>query len=134
MVYTCELCKGNYECLKGLRIYQLSCKKRFIRSNYVIMTPLADGYENVSDAQIETADTLLADEFVIDQIPEVVPNLPDYPESTKTRFSYHDMPRETFGNLINDLYNEIVAWKKNLLELPTGNAAKSFYKRTFALA
>ena len=98
------------------------------------MTPLADGYENVSDAQTETADTLLVDEFVIDQIPEVVPNLPDYPESTKTRFSYHDMPGETFGNLINDLYNEIVTWKKNLLELRTGNAAKSFYKRTFALA
>ena len=50
------------------------------------------------------------------------------------RFSYHDMPGETFGNLINDLYNENVTWKKNLLKLPTGNAAKSFYKRTFAFA
>ena len=53
MVYTCELCEGHYESLKRLRIYQSSCKKRFIRNN-VITTPLADGYENVSDAQIET--------------------------------------------------------------------------------
>ena len=127
MVYTCELCEGNYESLEGLRIHQSSCKKRFIRNN-VIMTPLADGYENVSNAQIETADILLADEFVIDQIPEVVPNLPNYPESTKSRFSYHDIPGETFANLINDLYNEIVTWKKNLFKVPTGNAAKAFIK------
>ena len=114
MVYTCELCEGNYEFLEGLRIHQSSWKKRFIRSNNVITT-LADGYENVSDAQIETADILLADEFVIERIPEVVPNLRNYPESSNPRFSYHDIPGETFPNLINDLYNEIVTWKKNLL-------------------
>ena len=84
MVYTCELCKGNYECLKGLRIYQLSCKKRFIRSNYVIMTPLADGYENVSDAQIETADTLVADEFVINQIYLIILKAPKCVSHTMT--------------------------------------------------
>ena len=28
MVYTCELCEDNSEYLKGLRIHQLSCKKR----------------------------------------------------------------------------------------------------------
>ena len=71
---------------------------------------------------------MLADEFAIDRIPEVVPNLPNYHESTKPRFSYHDSPGETFANLINDLYNEIVTWKKNLFKLPTGNAAKAFIK------
>ena len=71
---------------------------------------------------------MLADEFVIDRIPEVVPNLPSYFESTKPRFSYHDIPGETFANLINDLCNEIVTWKKNLFKLPTGNAAKAFIK------
>ena len=95
----------------ALRIHQSSCKKRFIRNNNVITTPLADGYENVSDAQIETADILLADKFVIEQIPDVVPNLLNYLESAKPRFSYHDIPEETFANLINNLYNEIVTWK-----------------------
>ena len=126
MVYTCELCEGNQESLKGLRIHQSSCKKHFIRN--VITRPSADGYENVSNAQIKTASILLADEFVIDRIPEVVPNLPNYPESTKPRFSNHDIPGETFANLINDLYDEIVTWKKNLFKLPTGNAAKAFIK------
>ena len=111
IVYTCKLYEGNYESLKGLRIHQSSCKKRFIRNNNVITTPLADGYENVSDAQIETADILLADKFVIEQIPDVVPNLLNYLESAKPRFSYHDIPEETFANLINNLYNEIVTWK-----------------------
>ena len=128
MVYTCELCEDNYESLKGLRIHQSSCKKHFIRNNDIVTTPLADGYENVSNAQIETADILPADEFVIDQIPEVIPNLPNYPESTNPRFSYHDIPGETFANLINHLYNEIVTWKKNLFNLPTDNAAKAFIK------
>ena len=126
MVYTCELCEGNQESLKGLRIHQSSGKKHFIRN--VITRPSADGYENVSNAQIKTASILLADEFVIDRIPEVVPNLPSYLESTKPRFSYHDIPGETFANLINDLCNEIVTWKKNLFKPPTGNAAKAFIK------
>ena len=128
MVYTCELFEGNHESLRGLRIHQSSCKKRFIRNNNFITTSLTDGCENVSDAQIETADILLADEFFIEQIAEVVPNLPNYPESTNPRFSYHDIPGETFSNLINDLYNEIVTWKKNLFKLPTGSAAKAFIK------
>ena len=128
MVYTCELCEGNYESLRGLRIYQSSCKKRFIRNNNVKTISLTDGYENVSDAQIETADKLLAGEFFIEQIPEVIPNLPNYPESTNPRFSYYEIPGETFANLINDLYNEIVTWKKNLFKLPTSIAAKAFIK------
>ena len=78
MVYTCELCEGNYESPRGLRIHQSSCKKRFIRNNNVTKTLLTDGCESVSDAQIETADILLANELFIEQIPEVVPNLPNY--------------------------------------------------------
>ena len=89
------------------RIHQSSCKKRFIRNNNVITTPLADGCENVSDTLIEIADILLADEFVIEKIPKVVPNLPNYSGSTNPRFSYHDIPGETFAYLTNDLYNEI---------------------------
>ena len=128
MVYICELCEGKYESLRGPRIHQSSYKKRFTGNSNVITTSLTDGCENVSDGQIETSHTLLADEFFIEQIPEVVPNLPNYPESTNPRFSYHDIPGETFSNLINDLYNEIVTWKKNLFKLPTGSAAKAFIK------
>ena len=127
MVYTCGLCDGNYESLRRLHIHQSLFKKRFIRNN-VITTSLTDGCEYVSDAQIETADILLADEFFIEKIPEVVPNLPNYPESSNPCFSYHEIPGETFANLINDLYNEIVTWKKNLCKLPTGSAAEAFIK------
>ena len=88
----------QFESPKGLRIDQSSCKKFFIRN--VIRTPLADGYKNVSDAQIETADILPADEFVIKQIPEVAPNLPHYLESTNPRFSYHNIPGGTFADLM----------------------------------
>ena len=114
----CEFCQGNYESFKGLRIYQSSCKKHFIRNNNGVTTPLADGYENFSDVEIETTDIPLAVEFAIEQIPEVVPNLPNYSESTNTCFSYYDISGETFTNLINDLFNEIVTRKKNLFKLP----------------
>ena len=60
MVSSCELCEGNYESLKGLRIHQSSCNKCFIRNNNAITTPLADGYENVSESEIEAVDILLA--------------------------------------------------------------------------
>ena len=64
MVYTCELCEGNYESLRGLRTHQSSCKKCFIRNN-VLTALLIDGSENVSDEQIGTVDILLAHEFFI---------------------------------------------------------------------
>ena len=133
MVYSCELCEGNYEPLSGLHIHQSSCKKRFIRNNIVITTSLTDGCESISDAQIETADILLVDMFFIEQIPEVVPNLPNYPESNNPRFSYHYIPGETFANLIcneiiMNLYDKIVTSKKNLFKLPNGSAAKAFIK------
>ena len=128
MVYTCELCEGSYKSLRGLRSHQSQCKKPFIRNDNVITTSLTDSCENVSDPQIETPDILQTDEFFIEQIPEVVPNIPNYLESTNPRFSYPDIPGETFVNLINDLHDEIVTWKKNLFKLPTGSAAKVFIK------
>ena len=128
MVYTCELCEGSYKSLRGLRSHQSPCKKPFIRNDNVITTSLTDSCENVSDPQIETPDTLQTDEFFIEQIPEVVPNIPNYLESTNPRFSYPDIPGETFVNLINDLHDEIVTWKKNLFKLTTGSAAKVFIK------
>ena len=116
MVYTCELCEDNYESLIGLLI------------NNIITTSLTYGYENVSVTQIDNADVLITDEIFIEQIPKVVPNLPSYPDSSNPYFSYHDIPEERFPNLINDLFNEIVTWKKNLFKLLTGNAAKAFIK------
>ena len=71
MVYSCELCEGNYELLRGLHIHQSSCKKRFIRNNIVITTSLTDGCESISDAQIETADMLLADMFLSNKLPKL---------------------------------------------------------------
>ena len=58
MVYTCELCEGNYKSLRGLRSHQSPCKKPFIRNDNVITTSLTDSCENVSDPQIETPDIL----------------------------------------------------------------------------
>ena len=108
MIYTCKLCEGNYESLRGLRIHQSSCKKRFIRNNNVITTSLTHGCENVSEGQIETTDILLADEFFTEQIPEVVPNLPNYPERTNPR--YHDISGES-GRKIYLSYRPVVLLK-----------------------
>ena len=127
MVYTCELCDGNYESLRRLHIHQSLFKKRFIRNN-VITTSLTDGCEYVSDAQIETADILLADEFFIEKFPKLYQIYPTILKVATHCFSYHEIPGETFANLINDLYNEIVTWKKNLCKLPTGSAAEAFIK------
>lgn len=99
-----------------------------MRINNIITTSLTYGYENVSITQIDNADVLITDEIFIEQIPKVVPNLPSYPDSSNPYFSYHDIPEERFPNLINDLFNEIVTWKKNLFKLLTGNAAKAFIK------
>ena len=126
MVYTCELCDGNYESLRRLHIHQSLFKKRFIRNN-VITTSLTDGCEYVSDAQIETADILLADEFFIEKFPKLYQI---YPTILKvaTLVSHTMRSQEKLANLINDLYNEIVTWKKNLCKLPTGSAAEAFIK------
>ena len=35
----------------------------------------------------------------------------------------------TFENLLNDIYGNIVYWRKNLFLLPTGAACKNIYSR-----
>ena len=63
MAYTCKLCEGNYESLRGLRIHQSSCKKHFIRNNNVITKSLTDSCGNVRETQIETTDIMVPNEF-----------------------------------------------------------------------
>ena len=128
MVHICNLCNNNYESLRGLHIHQASCKKRFVKINNSLTIPLTETLDNNNDVQIETAEILAAGEINIEKVNSIKSNLFEHDQPIPPNFLYHDMTGETFVNLINDLYEEIVTWKKNMFKLPTGNAAKSFIK------
>ena len=57
----------------------------------------------------------------------ILPNLPSFdpvrPYLTK---NFSNLSGEEFSKLVDNVYNEITQWRKNLFKLPSGKAAKSF--------
>ena len=56
-----------------------------------------------------------------------IANLPSYTKvDAQPNTSYNTVPPDLFVTNINNIYEEMVKWRKNLFLLPTGNAGKSF--------
>ena len=61
----------------------------------------------------------------------MIPNLPkqeDIDLLSSDTWKWNGLPGNEFCKLINDTYNEIVTWRKNLFKLPSGNNAKHFIR------
>ena len=56
-------------------------------------------------------------------------NLPSYTKAAPfPNQDYNNIEKATFTRLINEIYEEIVKWKKNLFLIPTGQCGKDFIK------
>ena len=129
MVVTCDLCNGIYKNLKGLRIHRASCEKHYVPIKDHSFLSSTENNQTTGNDVIETVDILSANEILLEHNFEVRPNLPMYPErNDPPRFSYCDINGVDFSKQIDDIYNEIVKWRKNLSKLPSGNTAKVFIK------
>ena len=59
---------------------------------------------------------------------QIKPNLPDYdvlPSETKNK-TWGSISYACFCNTVNDVYDEVVHYRRNIFNVPSGRAGKSF--------
>ena len=77
--------------------------------------------------EIETSTILEAGVLTIETDNILLANIPNYilDEPYPNR-DWHDMAGLQFTQTIDNIYDEIVHWRKNLFKLPSGTAVRSF--------
>ena len=77
--------------------------------------------------EIETSTTLEADVLTIETDNILLANIPNYiPDEPYPSKDWHDMTGLKFSQTIDNIYDEIVHLRKNLFELLSGTAGRSF--------
>ena len=76
--------------------------------------------ENVNEANVNTTDEV---SNINDPLPSV-----GLPTSTYATFQWVELNREACIVAINEAYEEIVCWKRNIFLLPSGKVGKAFIK------
>ena len=77
--------------------------------------------------EVETSTILEADVLIIETDNILLPNIPNYiPDEPYPNKDWHDMTGLQFTQTIDNIYDEIVHWRKNLFKLPSGTAGRSF--------
>ena len=77
--------------------------------------------------EIETSTILQADVLTIETDNILLANISNYiPDEPYPKKDWHDMTGLQFTQTIDNIYDEIVHWRKNLFKLPSGTAGRSF--------
>ena len=122
MVHTCNKYNRVFEALRGLNIHYVACKRKELKLPDALTMQLYQ--QNV---EIETSTTSEADVLIIETDNILLASIPYYilgePYPNK---DWHDMTGIQFTQTIDNIYDEIVHWRKNLFKLPSGTAVRSF--------
>ena len=79
---------------------------------------------------VKTGTIVESEEIGIEIEVELKPNLPPYTNaSSVVKFNANNINGYEFVETIQGVYDEIVQWRKNLFNLPSGNAAKMFIQK-----
>ena len=129
MFHTCELCKRKFDSLRGLNIHRGSCKRKKLmyirRSNGSIN----DSRSTYDDEKIETTTALLeADVLQIEHENVIQPYLPSFTTAVNLApdLNINGITGDVYETEINNAFNEIIKWRKNIFMLPSGKAGKAF--------
>ena len=131
----CNLCDRTFTSRSGLTRHKQSCEKRqHDTSNNSAIERILNSEQNIdandSDHLDVTNDNNTNDVSYSQNLSNSCkPNLPEY---TKISFSpkqpCNSVPGAQFVEIVENVYNEIVKWRKNLYKLPSGNSAKLFIR------
>ena len=135
MVVTCNLCKRTFETQRGSNIHYISFKRKhynYIKRVNVSLRDLND-INNINDAEI-TSHILEAGEVRVEyeeaEATQILPNLPDVEIQPSIRNSFDiiwsNLSYNEVSKIMDNLYNEIVKFRRNLFKLPTGKSGKNF--------
>ena len=137
MVHICEICRREFNSLRGLNIHLSYCSKNVTTIiNYRNSKDNIEFYDTVETNNVVQASNIIEqDEINIEHVndnpesikPALKPSLPVFSvvDRIPDKQCYGIGPNE-FVTLIDNAYDEIVQWRKNLFKLPSGNAAKEF--------
>ena len=110
--HQCRFCDRTFDTAHGAKVHGGTCRKK-AQTQPVMLNPV----------QGEPPD-----KHAIPKDPTIImPDIPSYQKVDiipKSQVNGHE--GADFTTLINDVYNKIIKWRKNLFKLPTGNAAKAF--------
>jgi len=100
--FNCNICERNFRSKRGLNQHMRSCSTKTIDVNEV---------ENENNVSVPTDESNRIDEINDD---------------TASTFVWGIIDGKTFTKNVNNVYEKIVYWKKNLFMLPTGKAGKVY--------
>ena len=90
-----------------------------------------DSRSTYDDEKIETTTTLLeADVLQIEHENVIQPYLPSFTTAVNLTpdLNINSIPGDVYETQINNAYDEIIKWRKNIFMLPSGKAGKAFIR------
>ena len=124
MVVTCENCKRSFLNSRGLKIHSAHCKRQLQK-----ISVSANESTSINTQHSDDVVSIMLDADEIDLIREGSnePNLPCFtPVPKHPNRPFANIPGNEFAETIDNIYNEIIHWRKNLFKLPSGKASKLF--------
>ena len=119
-----------FKSLRGLNIHQANCKFKQVVTNRTNQGSIAEEVFVNENIVVETSTIVECEEIGIEIEVELKPNLPPYTNaSSVVKFNANNINGYEFVETIQGVYDEIVQWRKNLFNLPSGNAAKMFIQK-----
>ena len=127
MVHMCKICNRVFEALRGLNIHYIACKRKELKSIRCVNNVTIKVTTDEENVEVETSTILEADFITIETDNILLANIPNYiPDEPYPKKDWHDMTGLQFTQTIDNVYDEIVHWRKNLYKLPSGTAGRSF--------
>ena len=127
MVHTCNICNCVFEALRGLNIHYVACKRKELKSIRHVNNATIEVITDEQNVEIETSTILEADVLTIETDNILLANISNYiPDEPYPNKDWHDTTGLQFTQTIDNIYDEIVHWRKNLFKLPSGTAGRSF--------
>ena len=114
MVRTCNICNRVFEGLRGLNIYYVAYKRKEFKFIRRVNNGTIEIITDEQNVETETSTVLEADVLTI-ETDILLANIPKYiPDEPYLNKDWHDMTGLQFTQIIDNIYDEIVHWGKNL--------------------
>ena len=121
------MCNHVFETLRGLSIHYVACKRKELKSIRRVNNATIEVITDEKNVEIEIRTILEAYLLTIETDNIFLANIPNYiPDKPYPNKEWHHMTRLQFALIIDNIYDEIVHWRKNLFKLPSGTAGRPF--------
>ena len=128
MVYICDGCLRNFDSPRGLNIHRSHCKSKNNLNVRSYQIDITGDNDNVNNSHIEIGDIVNTNEMtIVHEESDIFANLPSFVEAKKCAEILANSTKGVVQSKnINAAYDEIIHWKKNIFDVPSGKSGKNF--------